>query len=538
MSIIQSINPATQELNGSVESTPVTKMPDIMANARKAQELWSSCFDLKERLRVLIGKGNALENLSEQIFHSAKSFRHLVFANRKQIAELITKETGKPIFEVLNSEIQTVLEHCNWLADNAEAILQAQPSRVNKLICPRMSAKKHREPHGVVCVIAPFNYPFAIPVCTMLNALVAGNSVILKHSPKTPLTAKLIQELFDQSGLSTNLVQIVQGDREETTALLQAAPNKVVFTGSPGGGKAIMRLCAENVIPLTEELGGKHPAVVWGLKSKDLRIAAKSLTWGAFTNKGEACAAVQRIYVQREIAEELAWHMVYYTRKLKIGNGLLPEVDIGPLVDSGSVTRVQGLVDDAVQKGAKPVIGGKAITEMGGFFFEPTILVNANQNMRIAKEEAFGPVVPIIAIDSLEDGIQLANDSTYFLGSSVWISDRKLAARVAKQLKAGMTWINNTHVTFSFPDSHWGGRGLSGFGTTHGPEALLDMTVTHYIATDKISSRLWQFPYGQEKLDVMDGLAKTQHGSGIFEKMSGVIQVVAGLVSILSKKQL
>ncbi len=497
---LRSRNPATGEVVGEVKISSEQEILKAVETARRAFAVWGG-LRLDERLQLV------------ERFHS------VLLRRADELAELITRETGKPLIESHGAEIFGVLETCRWLEAHARAILSPAGVELNSVFFRGKKAYKVFEPLGVIAVISPWNFPFAIPVEAILNALAAGNTVVLKPSPKTPAISLAIEKLFADAGFPAGVVSVVHGDKDQAAALVRSDVSRVVFTGSVPGGKAIMSLAAEKLHPLTLELGGKHAAIV--LADADLDKVAPAIVWGAFTNAGQACASIERVYAERSVADRLGARVSELTGRLVVGDGLTPGVDVGPMIDTDQVERVQAQVADAVSGGARILAGGTTAPELGPCFYRPTVLVDVTEKMRVAAEETFGPVLPIIAVDSVDEAIELANGSHLGLGASIWTANIARAESLARRLQAGMVWVNDGLYSHSCPDAPWGGVKASGFGRKGSACGLLDFTFVKLISAARQGRRDWYYPYTRDRLSLVRSGMELCHG-GLPAKLSAL----------------
>lgn len=500
------VNPANKQEIGRVQPASSQEIAETVKTARLRQQEWAQ-VSLSERLRYI------------------EQFRRLLYSWRDKVASTITAETGKPLMEAHIAEVFSVLETCNWLQKNAATVLAPKKVRINTLLMPGKRSYNVFEPVGVVGVIAPWNYPFSIPVATTLFALAAGNAVILKPSPKTALTAAFLMDLLEAAGFPQGLIGLVQGDREEGRELiLSGGIDRISFTGSVAGGKAIMNLAAQKLIPVSLELGGKHAAIV--LADSDVDAIGDALVWAAFTNAGQACASIERLYVEAAIADRLAERLTRLTAALRLGDGMLPYTDVGPLVDESQLARVKAQVDDAVAKGAKVRTGGRIRDDLGGYFFEPTFITEATSDMAVMRDEIFGPVLPMQVVKDAAEAIRLANDSQLGLGASIWTSDLQRGEAMAREIQAGMVWINDSLYSHAIPDAPWGGIKHSGFGRMHSTAELLELVYCKNIGVNKQRRQDWHYPYSVRGLRQLVGGMALLHAGKVTEKISGLWNVV------------
>jgi len=361
-----------------------------------------------------------------------------------------------------------------------------------------------------------------------LMALACGNAVVLKPSPKTPLIGELIQRLFDEAGFPPDIVNVIQGDRVEATALVLSDIARVVFTGGVPGGQAIMSLAAQRLHPVTLELGGKHPAIV--LEDVDIDKVAQAIVWSAFTNSGQACAAIERLYVVEPIAEKLSKRIADLTSKLRLGNGMSATTDIGPLIDSEQCERVKKQVDQAVSLGAQILTGGKARMEFGGYFFEPTVLADVTDDMNVIRQEIFGPILPIVVVKDESEAIRRANDSNFALGASVWTRDIKRGEEIARSIQSGMIWINDALYSHIAPDAPWGGMKHSGFGRSHSAASLMEFVNIKHIGVDREGKRKWNFPYSKKSLSLINDAMDACHEEKVAKRLAALFRLVLSFV--------
>lgn len=501
-----SLNPATKEQIGKTPCTALAEIPGIISRSRQAAESWRK-LSVTERLEYV------------------KAFRDLLSEGKDSVSKLITEEAGKPFTEAMVSEVFGILETCQWLESRAEHILRAKPVPLNAVFFTGKRAYNLYQPLGVIAVVSPWNYPFSIPAASILLALVAGNGVVLKPSPKTPLVAAALVGLFEKAGFPPGLVGLVQGDRSECEKLITSGVDRIVFTGSVNGGKAIMAIAAPHLIPLTLELGGKHPAIV--LPDVDAKVAASGIVWNAFTNAGQACASIDRLYLVKPMADGLLDEIVTRAKALRLGNPMDANTDIGPLIDAPQLSRIEELLNDAVSKGAKILCGGKARPDLGGFHFEPTIITNLNEDMQVLKEEIFGPLLPVVEVSSEEEAMQKANSCELGLASSIWTANTEHGEKLAERMQAGIVWLNDGLFSHVCPDAPWGGIKHSGFGKAHSEYELLDMVSIKNVAVSGQGVRDWHFPYSENARDYIKAGIDLLHKRSIGEKMQSLMNILS-----------
>ncbi len=458
------------------------------------------------------------------------SFHKVLEKHADEVSALITAEVGKPVVEAYMSELTGPLDTCIYLTQNIETLLKEQTINFTN---PLLSSKQSTivfDPLGVIGIISPWNYPFSIPVMSMLAALITGNTVVLKPSEKSPLVGLKIGELFEKAGFPRGVVTVITGDRRTGEALTRCNLSRIIFTGSVAGGANVMAQVAPNVVPVSMELGGKDPAIV--LPDAPVDWTAKGLVWGAFTNAGQACASIERVYVVKgKNTDKLLERIVYHTSQLRLGQPTNPATEIGPVVDEQQLLKIVDQVEKAKAAGARVLCGGNRRDDLGGYFFEPTVMTDVNHKMEIMTVETFGPVMPIMIVNSEDEAVMLANDSDYGLAASVWSPNLRRCEAVARDLNTGTVLMNDCLFSHASPQVPWGGMKKSGIGRSHGQFGLLDLVNIKHICTDSAGggNRVWWYPYGKTRVKVAQGGIKFLHGSNVLTKLKGMFDFVGNL---------
>jgi acyl-CoA reductase-like NAD-dependent aldehyde dehydrogenase len=421
-----------------------------------------------------------------------------------------------------------------FLIENAGRLLRDEPVPHGNLATKLKRGRLLREPHGVIGIISPWNYPFSIPATETLAALVAGNAVVLKPSELTPLVALELARLLHDSGVPQDVFQVVVGDSATGAALMQSPIDKLVFTGSVATGKRIAVAAAERLLPVVLELGGKDPMLV--LDDADVDVASSAAVWGAFVNAGQTCLSVERCYVHRSLYETFLNACAEKAKKLCVGHGLDPKIDMGPMIHERQLRIAETHVEDAVARGARVMAGGSRLLELGKSFYKPTVLADVTHEMRIMREETFGPVLPVMAFDSDEEAVRLANDSEYGLAASVWTRDRKRGERLARRIQAGTVMVNDVVSCFGISEAQHGGVKSSGVGRAHGRFGLEEMVRLKYLDSDRMPrmKKVWWYAYGESFARQMEGFVDFQFARGIGERLRGALRAVG----VISRKQL
>lgn len=388
------------------------------------------------------------------------------------LAQLLTQEQGKPLAQA-RDEIDYGLEEVHSLQtlDLSDTILQDNKES--------LVAVEHR-PVGVIAAITPWNYPFSIGLGKIVTALFTGNTVVLKPSPNTPLSTLRLGELL-QPIVPAGTVNIISGgDDVGITLTHHPYIARYSFTGSVSTGRAIARIAAERLASPILELGGNDPAIV--LPDADIDRIAEPLFWGAFSNSGQICIAIKRLYVHETLRKPLLEKLAAIATRVKLGDGLAPETQLGPLNNEQQLRIVERLVADAKQRGATVVTGGQRL-DRSGYFFPPTLITDIQEGAQLVDEEQFGPVLPVLSFTDINDAIARANRTPLGLGASVWSADWQQAATIARQLESGTVWVNRVFTTH--PHAPFGGMKHSGIGREGGIWGLTNYTELQTVSIGK-----------------------------------------------------
>ncbi|HET8567454.1 MAG TPA: aldehyde dehydrogenase family protein [Candidatus Limnocylindria bacterium] len=442
-------NPATGEVVDSVPRAAKADVDAAVEAAHKAFPAWASIAAPKRA----------------QLLHAAaQKVREAV----PEIARLLTLEQGKTIREstIEAGRVAANLEYFAGLADKirGDYVTLEDPSLMGFTI---------KRPLGVAVAITPWNFPLTLMANKIAPALAAGNTVVLKPASTTPLATQRAVDAINSAGLPKGALNTVHGPGGEIGDALVSHPlvRKIAFTGQTETGKRIMRLAADNVARVTLELGGSDACII--CDDADLEKAARAVAIGRFFNAGQACLAVKRLYVFKEVAEAFMELIAGRAKKLKVGNGMSEGAMMGPLHTEKQRAEVEAQVADAVKRGARVLTGGKrpeGAEFEKGWFLEPTVLADVPEDSRMITEEVFGPALPIVIVDGLDAAILKANSSIYGLGSSIWTRDIARARLAAERIEAGYTWVNAIQIAHD--ELPFGGVKQSGFGKEHGIEAL------------------------------------------------------------------
>jgi len=501
---VVSADPATGETLRELEGASEHDVCEAVRRARAAQPEWSR-LGVRRRAELL------------------KRFQRLLHERKSRVAETISRETGKPYVEALTTEIVVVLDSARFYIENSYSLLRDEALTHGNLAMKTKLGRLLREPYGVIGIISPWNYPFSIPATESLCALVAGNAVVVKPSEFTSLVASELANLLYEAGIPKDVFQVIPGDGVTGAALVHSDIDKLVFTGSVATGKRIAEAAATRLLPVVLELGGKDPMLV--LEDADVDVASSGAVWGAFVNAGQTCLSVERCYVQRKIYEAFVDACVRKTNRLRVGNGMDPETDVGAMIHERQLRIVEDHVTEARECGARVLVGGTRLQELGQNFYAPTVLTGVTHEMRIMREETFGPVLPIMSFDTEEEAIRLANDSEFGLAASVWTRDRRRGEAIARRLAAGTVQVNDAVSCFGISEAPHGGIRSSGIGRTHGRFGLEEMVRTKYVVSDLTPrmKKLWWYKYGGTFRAQVEALIDLQFAPTAKQRVLGVI---------------
>jgi acyl-CoA reductase-like NAD-dependent aldehyde dehydrogenase len=485
-----------------VRATPAEEIPAIVARARAAQQEWSE-RTIEERVRTL-------RRLKDRVLDAAA-----------RISGVVNREVGKPETEAWSAEVLGTADVVDYWCASIDEHLAEMRVEIDPIAYPGKRGTISREPRGVIAVISPWNFPFALPFRTIVPALLAGNAVVLKPSEIAPRSGALIGDMI--AGLvPDDLFAVVQGGGDVGGALCNADVDLVAFTGSVATGRKVARACAERLVPCALELGGKDAAIV--LADANLERAANGVVWGALTNAGQNCASIERVYVERSIEAAFTEKVLAAVRALKVND------DVGPLATARQCTIVREHVDDARTNGAKILAGGEA--GAGGYAFAPTVMSVTGDDLVIMRDETFGPVIPISVVENADEAIKRANASRFGLTASVWTSDIARGARIARKLRAGVVTVNNHAFTGALPSAPWSGYGESGYGITSSPLALDALTRPRFVLLDRngASRELWWYPYTPALRAVLASMSVLRSGtSSLLAKLGALWDLVRAM---------
>jgi acyl-CoA reductase-like NAD-dependent aldehyde dehydrogenase len=506
------------------DTPPSESVAEVVARARDAQPAWAA-LSVEERVR-------RMAPLKDRVLDRAEA-----------IATRVREEVGKPEIEALLGEVLPTADLVQYWTANVVEMLDPEDVDIDARIYPGKTGTLSREPCGVVAVIMPWNFPVALPLRTLIPALLAGNAVVFKPSEVSPRCGALVVDFF-AGLLPEGVLGLVQGAGDVGEALCQADVDLVVFTGSVGTGRKVAHACAERLVRCSLELGGKDAAIV--LADADLDRAAHGVVWGAMMNAGQNCASIERVYVIRSVGEA-------FTKKVcDAVAALRPGADVGPLATPAQRAIVSRQVEGAVAAGAKVLAGGEVLA--GGKVvadakavvgaakgadkaqreYAPTVVRVEDDASPLMREETFGPVLPIALVADENEAVERANASRYGLTASVWSRNKKKARLLASRLRAGVVTINNHGFTGALPNAPWTGRGQSGWGITGSPLALETLTRPRFVLLDRSRRKreLWWYPYTRALRNAALAMAILRSGSrGIFARVAALFRLVGAMVA-------
>ncbi|MEV5393082.1 succinic semialdehyde dehydrogenase [Nocardia farcinica] len=424
-------------------------------------------------------------------------FRALLVEHREQLMDVIQAETGKARWAA-QEEVMGLMFAARYFARVAPALLA--PHKVPGAFPVLNRAAVYSQPKGVVGVIAPWNYPMLLSIGDSVPALLAGNAVVVKPDSQTPYSALAAAELLYRAGLPRDLLAVVPGPGTVVGTAIVDSCDYLMFTGSSATGRTLAEQCGRRLIGFSAELGGKNPMIVTA--GANLDRAAKAAVRACFSNAGQLCISIERLYVEKAVAAQFTEKFVEAVRAAKLGAAYDYSADIGSLISESQLETVSKHVADATSKGAQVLVGGKARPDLGPLFFEPTVLTEVTDEMECGREETFGPLVSIYPVEDAAEAIRRANDTEYGLNASVWAQSKAAGEEIARQLRAGTVCVDEGYApAWGTTGAPMGGMGISGVGRRHGPDGLLKFTepqtvvVTRFLNLDTpplVPQEMWQ----------------------------------------------
>ncbi|NMB81654.1 MAG: aldehyde dehydrogenase family protein [Ignavibacteria bacterium] len=495
-------NPATNKEIGRSPITGSEDLKEIIARARESQKLWEQ-YPIANRIKYV------------------KKIRDYIVNNADRIAKIISDDNGKTQIEAISTEVIPAAMAISYYCSHVKNFLATRNSGFGNIILIYKRGKIIRVPHGVVGIISPWNYPFAIPFSEVIMALLAGNAVTLKTASETQLVGLELKNAIEYANLPEHIFHYVNlPGRVAGDALLESGINKLFFTGSVAVGKYLMKKASETLTPVCLELGGNDAMIV--CDDADPYRAAMGALWAGFQNAGQSCGGVERIYVHQKIYYDFMSVLKEKINNLKANVGSDFNSQMGCMTTTKQVDTVKLHIEDALNKGAEIFAQSKLPENLSNNFIPATVLTNVNHNMLVMKDETFGPVVGVMKFTEIEEAINLANDSYLGLTGSVWSKNQKKAEKIARRIKAGVVTINDHLMSHGLAETPWGGFKESGIGRTHGKLGFDEMTQPMVIVKDLLSfakKQLWWHPYSEKIYSGMKGLLNLLYNKNIVVKI-------------------
>lgn len=510
-----SFNPATLEEVSRVPNTDLARFPEIMKRARAAQKQWAALSFSARRAHVL-------------------KMRDYVVEHAEELAQIVSRENGKSRLDALTTEVIPSALAADWYAKNAEKVLAPRRLPMGSMLFFNKKNELARVPLGVVGIISPWNYPLSIPFGEVAMGLMAGNAILLKVAAATIGVGVAIERIVAAASLPDGLFQHIVGSGGRVSqAFFDNGIDKLFFTGSVPTGKVLMAAAAKTLTPVSLELGGKDPMIV--LADADLERAANGAAWAGYQNAGQSCGGVERIYVQETVYDQFVELLAAKTRALRHGPDRAFDVDMGAMTTEEQLKTVERHVNGALAAGAK-IVAQSHPNEAGnvGYFYPATLMVNVDHSMELMREETFGPVLPVMKFSTIEEAIELANDSSMALTSSVWTRNLDFGKQLALKLQSGVTTINDHLYTHGQSETPWGGWKESGVGRTHSAIGLEEMTQPKVVNWDIVPAKrnIWWYPFDKQTYDGMLAALRVNFPSSLM----GFVKDVSALSALMLKK--
>lgn len=483
-------NPATGRTLGAVTTTAPERIDDVVASIAKVQPLWS-LLRVRDRARYM------------------RRMAQAVIDDFDELTDMLCAEQGRPRAEVAVLELLSAIDALSWVAEDGARVLGGRRVGVSRTMTIAKRARIAYEPYGVVGVIGAGSAPFAQPLGQIAGALLAGNGVAFKPAARAGLAGERIARVLGRAGLPEGLVRVVHGGADVGIALAESQVDKVLFTGSPAIGRAVARACVSREKEVTVELGGKDAMLV--LADAHLPRAVAAALWAGCAGAGQARGAVERIFVARDVYGPFLAGLVAAARAMTVGDPSREGVQLGPLATRRRAEHVSELVSEAVAAGATLHCGGPLDPPgcQAGVFYAPAVLTDVPAQARLSREPVDGPVLTVVPVDSIDEGIALANAGDYGLGASIWTADRYQGVRIARELRAGMVWLNDHLPGPTIARGPWGAAAGGGLGRTLGEAGLRACAQEKLITWDPPGMRgLWWGPYDETATRAARALAR------------------------------
>ncbi len=498
-------NPATGETLGSSVMHTVEEVKTRIATARLAQTAWGK-LPVKERVKRM------------------RPIKRYIIENADNLVETIARNNGKVRIDALATEVIPAAMAMNYYLKKSPRFLRDRRNHTGNILLMNKRSKVVRVPYGVVGIISPWNYPYAIAFSEVIMALIAGNAVVLKTASETQGVGLALKETIAAADLPPGIFQYVNlPGRLAGDALLENGVDKLFFTGSVAVGKYLMKKASETLTPLSLELGGNDPMLV--CEDADLDRAVGGAIWAGFSNAGQSCGGVERVYVHQAVYDVFLQKLTERVQNLRVGYDSDFQTDIGAMTTEKQMKTVQEHINNALQQGARIAAQSAAsVDQQLRQFLPATVLCDVNHNMTVMREESFGPVMGLMKVQSMEEAVQLANDSNLGLTASVWSKKRRKGEAFAKKIRAGVVTVNDHLMSHGLPETAWGGFKQSGIGRTHGKLGFDEMTQPQTIVHDilpGVKKNLWWHPYSPKLYEGLKGILMFLYGRSLAQRIHG-----------------
>lgn len=499
-----SYNPSNNKIIGESPLNNAQELIQIISESREAQIEWGK-IPVKERSKKIL------------------KIKKYLINNMDEISQIISDDNGKVRIDALATEIIPSIVATKYYSKNAPKFLKQKRIPNSSIALMNKRSFIRYEPFGVIGIISPWNYPFSIPYSEVIMALIAGNGVILKTATETLIVGKAIRDAVNSADLPTGLFQFINmpgGIASET--FLKAGIDKLFFTGSVAVGKSLMKLAADTLTPLSLELGGNDAMLVCA--DADIDRVVNGVIWGGFSNSGQSCGGIERVYVHRRVYDSFLAKLKTKIESLHIGAPSNFNTDIGVMTTEKQINTVNLHLEDALNNGATLYAESNFIDDSHNIL-KPKVIINVNHNMLMMKEETFGPLLGVMKVENMDEAIELANDSLLGLTGSVWSKNHKKAIEIGKRIKAGVITINDHLMSHGLAETSWGGIKESGIGRTHGELGIMEMVETQTIINDilpRVKKNVWWHPYSKELYDGLKSIMYVLYGNTIFQRIRNI----------------
>ncbi len=512
-----SLNPATSEQIGESKLNSVEDLTNMISESRIAQKEWQK-LSVKERSKKVL------------------KIKDFLVDNLDNISQTISDDNGKVRFDALSTEVFPAIMATKYYAKKADKFLKPKKIASSSLVLINKRSFVRYEPHGVVGVISPWNYPFAIPFSEVIMALIAGNGVILKTATETQLVGLALRDAINSADLPKGLFQFINlPGRIAGEAFLKSKIDKLFFTGSVPVGKQLMKLAADTLTPVSLELGGNDAMLV--CEDADIDRAVNGAVWAGLSNAGQSCGGVERIYVHQKIYNQFLNSLKVKVESLTVGNPSDFSTDVGVMTTEKQVKTVKLHLDDAIKNGAVLFAESKTTNDLKNIL-TPKVITNVNHNMIMMRDETFGPLLGVMKVENMDEAIELANDSDLGLTGSVWSKNHKKAIELGSRINAGAITINDHLMSHGLAETAWGGFKESGIGRAHGEQGLMEMVQPQYIINDilpGVKKNIWWHPYSKELYEGLKSIVYLFYGNNLSQKLSNLFKPL-GVIPRMFKK--